>query len=151
MQIVRFTAGLPSEIEGLARTAAVEGILNMELLTREFTTGQNRFDAAGEALFGAYVAGNLAGVGGVGREMVISGAMRMRRFYVSPSHRGASVGRALAGAAIQQGLQVAEMLTVNARASAAAGPFWEALGFTRDERQGWTHVLVSTRLANGRH
>jgi GNAT superfamily N-acetyltransferase len=67
--------------------------------------------------------------------------MRMRRLYVRPAYWRSGVGRALAAAMMQQGLQSAVVLTVNARASEAAGPFWEAMGFRRVEAPGYTHRL----------
>ena len=142
MQIVRVSDPLPPELGRIADAADAEGVRNLGLLLAEWASGAQRFAGEGEALFAAYVGGELAGVGGVSREAHTSvKAMRLRRFYVAASFRRLGVGRALAGAAMQQGLQAAPMLTLNARASAAAAPFWEALGFERDERNGWTHVL----------
>lgn len=130
------------DIASLADQAAAEHIRYVALLTADWASGVRRFTGEGEALFADYVEGGLTGLGGVSREPWPGvAAMRMRRFYVSPTHRRAGVGRALAGACMQQGLQAAPMLTLNARASAAAGPFWEALGFWRDEPCGWTHIF----------
>lgn len=141
MQVVRLGSQLPPDLLQLAEQAEAESVRNMGLLRAEHASGAQRYDGEGEALFAAYVEGALAGIGGVSRETWPGiDAMRMRRFYVSPRFRRAGVGRALAGAAMQQGVQAAPMLTLNARASAAAGPFWEALGFKRDERNGWTHI-----------
>jgi GNAT superfamily N-acetyltransferase len=71
----------------------------------------------------------LAGIGGqVGLGQP---AMRMRRLYVPPEARRGGIGRNLASAMIQQGLETAGLLTCNARASAAAPVFWEAMGFVR--------------------
>ncbi|RIJ44429.1 GNAT family N-acetyltransferase, partial [Maribellus luteus] len=106
--------------------------------------GANRFDGQGEALFAAFVDGELAGVGGVSAETGLA-AMRMRRLYVRPSFRRRGVASALAAAMIQQGLQGARLLTVNAAASLAAPPFWEALGFRRSGRAGVTHQLDRER------
>jgi len=38
----------------------------------------------------------LAGVGGMTVEAAMSGALRMRRFYISPAMRGRGIGRMLA-------------------------------------------------------
>ncbi|HRD29597.1 MAG TPA: hypothetical protein PLO65_14955, partial [Caulobacter sp.] len=51
------------------------------------------------------------------------------------------VARALAGAMMQQGFQAAPLLTLNARASAAAAPFWAAMGFEPVSWPGITHAL----------
>lgn len=139
-QIVRITGELSDGFADLLSEATAEGVRNMRLLADEWESGQQRFDEDGAALFAALVDGELAGVGGVTAEKA-EPAMRMRRLYVRPRFRRSGVGRALAGAMMQQGLQASSVLTVNARASEAAGPFWEALGFMRVEAPGYTHRL----------
>ena len=141
VQVVRVEERLPDGLDVLRKAARSEGLRNLETLVREWESGV-RFDGPGEALFAGYLDGRLAGVGGVGVQGGDPGVMRMRRLYVLPSHRRRGVGRALAGAMIQQGLQSARRLTCNASASPAAAPFWEALGFRRDAGGDWTHVLV---------
>jgi hypothetical protein len=42
---------------------------------------------------------------------------------------------------MQQGFQTAPLLVLNAAASAAAPPFWEAMGFERVDRGGASHTL----------
>lgn len=133
---------LPDGFDVILRAAESEGVRNMAMLAAQWADGAQRFEDPG-ALFAALVDGDLAGVGGVTTETGAGQpALRMRRLYVLPMFRRFGVGRRLAGAMMQQGFQAAPLLTVNAAASEAAGPFWEAMGFTRtDALPGATHVL----------
>ena len=136
LQIVRISEDLPEGFADLLGEAVAEGVRNMTLLAEQWESGAQRFESGG--LFAAFVGGELAGVGGVSAEAA-EPAMRMRRLYVRANFRRSGVGRALAGAMMQEGLQHARTLTVNARASEAAGPFWEAMGFRSLEAAGYTH------------
>lgn len=140
VQIVRVVEALPDGFAALAEAARAEGRRNMAALAEQWEDGRGFADPG--ALFAAFVDGDLAGVGGV-TPQAGSGelAMRMRRLYVAPGFRRAGVGRALAGAMIQQGLQAARQLTANAKASDAAAPFWEAMGFEPVAGADFTHQL----------
>ena len=140
--IVRVVETLPDGFDVILRAAESEGVRNMAMLAAQWASGEQRFDDPG-ALFAALVDGDLGGVGGVTVETGAGGrAMRMRRLYGLPMFRRFGVGRRLAGAMMQQGFQAAPLLTVNAAASEAAGPFWEAIGFERtDATPGATHAL----------
>jgi GNAT superfamily N-acetyltransferase len=140
LQLVRVIGDLPDGFESLLADACAEGVRNMSLLADQWASGELLFERDGAALFAAMFDGELAGVGGVSAE-TSEPAMRMRRLYVRPQFRRCGVGRALAGAMVQQGFEAADALTVNARASEAAGPFWEALGFKPVEALGYTHRL----------
>jgi len=65
----------------------------MPRLCNEWGSGTNRFDQAGEALYGVFADSGLVGVGGVNRQDESTG--RLRRFYILPSHRRRGCGRAL--------------------------------------------------------
>lgn len=140
--IGRVVETLPDGFDVILEAAASEGVRNMARLAQQWASGEQRFDEPG-ALFAALVDGDLAGVGGLTVETRAGEpAMRMRRLYVLPMFRRFGVGRRLAGAMMQQGFQAAPLLTVNAAASDAAGPFWEAMGFERtDALPGATHAL----------
>ncbi|HET9161186.1 MAG TPA: GNAT family N-acetyltransferase [Caulobacteraceae bacterium] len=140
MTIVRIINELPIGIETLAASAEAEGVRNLSLLISGWVAGQ-RFDAEGEALFAAFADRALVGVGGVTPCSNLTGAERVRRFYVAPDHRRSGVGRALAVAAMHEGLQHARILTCNARATAAATPFWESMGFRPVSTPGITHLF----------
>lgn len=140
--ITRVVETLPDGFDVILQAASAEGVRTMAMLAAQWTGGEQRFDDPG-ALFAALVDGELAGVGGVTVETgAVEPALRMRRLYVLPMFRRFGVGRRLAGAMMQQGFQAAPLLTVNAAASDAARPFWEAMGFTRtDALPGATHAL----------
>lgn len=139
-QIVRVIEELPGGFDELLAESQAEGVRNMTLLAEQWAGAEQRFDADGAALFAAFIDGELAGVGGVSAETA-EAAMRMRRLYVRPAFRRSGVGRALVGAMMQQGFEGADVLTVNARASDAAAPFWEAMGFEPVDAPGYTHRL----------
>lgn len=142
IQLIRIIDDLPDGFDALLADAAAEGVGNMALLAEGWASGDQRFDGDGEALLGALLAGQLAGVGGLSVEPAAAEpARRVRRFYVRPAFRRQGVARALATALIQEGLDQADLLTVNAAASPAAPPFWQAQGFSRDTTGPWTHVL----------
>lgn len=140
--ILRLFEGLPHGFDVILRDAGAEGVRNMALLAAERGSADDPFAEPGGALFAALVDGALAGVGGVTRERSLAEpAMRLRRLYVRPAFRRAGVATALAGAMMRQGFQTAPLLTLNARASPAAAPFWEAMGFAPVAWTGVTHAL----------
>jgi len=141
VSIVRHFEGLPHGFDVMRAEAAAEGVRNMAMLATEFGSVDDPYVEPG-ALFAAFADGELAGVGGVTVQASLAEpAMRMRRLYVRPAFRRAGVARALAGAMMQQGFQTAPLLVLNAAASAAAPPFWEAMGFERVDWDGITHAL----------
>jgi GNAT superfamily N-acetyltransferase len=140
IRVARITQ-LPPDIRRLREEADRDGVRNMGLLIDEWESGAERFDAAGEALFGAFDGDTLIGVGGVTIERDAD-AMRMRRLYVLRNWRKRGAGRALAQMMIAKGLESADFLTCNARATPAAAKFWEAMGFTPVVAPGWTHIFT---------
>jgi GNAT superfamily N-acetyltransferase len=142
IQLIRIIDDLPDGFPALLADAASEGVGNMARLADGWAGGDQRFDGDGEALLGALMAGTLTGVGGLSVESATTEpARRVRRFYVRPDVRRQGVGGALATALIQEALDQVDLLTVNAAASPAAAPFWEAQGFSRNASGPWTHVL----------
>jgi GNAT superfamily N-acetyltransferase len=141
LQLVRIFDELPDGFGDLVAEASGEGVRNIALLAERWRAGA-RFQDDGEALFAAILAGELAGVGGMTPEpAALEPARRLRRFYVCPAMRRRGVATALASALIQEGFDSVRLLTVNARASDAAAPFWVAQGFAADTSGPWTHVL----------
>jgi GNAT superfamily N-acetyltransferase len=141
LQLIRIFDALPEDFGALAAEASGEGVRNMALLAAGWKAGAS-FRGEGEALFAAFRAGTLAGIGGLSVETAApEPARRLRRFYVAPSFRRKGVATALASALIHEGFASASLLTVNAAASPAALPFWEAQGFVPDTSGPWTHVL----------
>jgi GNAT superfamily N-acetyltransferase len=90
-------------------------------------------------LLAAFVAGELAGVGGITRDPACSTASPLRRFHVRPAFRRRWVGRCLALPLVQKARPLTSRLVLNA-ATEPAVRFWEAQGFVADRCAGHTHV-----------
>ena len=141
LQLVRLSDELPDGFDDLVAEASGEGVRNMALLAEGWRGGA-RFQDDGEALLAAFLAGELAGVGALSIEPAApEPARRLRRFYVRPAMRRRGAATALASALIQEGFDSVGLLTVNARATTAAAPFWEAQGFVADTSGPWSHVM----------
>lgn len=141
LQLVRLFDELPDGFDDLVAEASGEGVRNMARLADGWAKGA-RFQDDGEALLAAFLAGELAGIGGMSVDAAASEpARRLRRFYVRRAVRHRGVATALASALIHEGFDSVGLLTVNAGASKAAAPFWEAQGFVADASGPWTHVL----------
>jgi GNAT superfamily N-acetyltransferase len=141
LQLVRLFDELPDGFDDLVAEASGEGVRNMALLAEGWRSGAC-FQDDGEAILVAFLAGELAGVGALSVEPASpKPARRLRRFYVRPAMRRRGVATALASALIHEAFDSVGLLTVNAAASPAAGPFWEAQGFVADETASWTHVM----------
>ncbi len=141
IEIITLHDALPDGFERLRAAARAEGIRNMDSL-HDDVVGGAAFTSPG-ALFAALVDGRLVGVGGVSEQAGLeTRAMRVRRLYVLPDARRLGAGRRLAEAMIAHGLRFVSRLTCNARASDAAAPFWEAMGFVPvSPEAGFTHEL----------
>ena len=92
---------LPSDFDVMRVEACTEGYRFVEQLATDWEAGVTRFDRDGEALVGARVDDVLAGIGGLTLDPVVSGALRMRRFYVRPSFRKHGIGRKLVGTLLE--------------------------------------------------
>lgn len=144
LQLVRLFDELPDGFDDLVAEASGEGVRNMALLAEDWAKGA-RFQDDGEAMLVAFLAGELAGVGALSVEPASpEPARRLRRFYIRSAMRRRGVATALASALIHEGFDNVGLLTVNARASEAAAPFWAAQGFVADASGPWTHVMRRT-------
>jgi GNAT superfamily N-acetyltransferase len=140
IRLERVIGALPSGFEAMQAEARGQGHRMLDTLANEWESGKTRFDRPGEALYAAYVDEVLVGIGGLTVETAIPGAYRMRRFYVRAPYRRASIAQRLA-LALLDGIP-GRTVTVNA--AAGSEPFWEALGFVPDRRDGHAHLLPST-------
>lgn len=121
--------------------AHAEGYRFLDRLAADWEAGTTRFDRDGESLLTAWHNDALAGIGGVTLDPPTPGALRMRRFYVRPSFRGAGIGRALVAALLGHARRFGKPILVNAGTKVAPA-FWEALGFVADPGNGGhTHRL----------
>jgi GNAT superfamily N-acetyltransferase len=154
---------LPAGFAALREAAHAEGHGFLEKLAIDWASGAMRFDRMGEILLAAtlYSAsvvhsasighnesvghsrsaghGELTGIGGLTIDPVVTNAMRMRRFYVSPRFRRGGIGATLARTLRDRALASGRAIALNA--SPESVPFWEALGFVPDPRDGHTHCL----------
>jgi GNAT superfamily N-acetyltransferase len=96
-----------------------------------------RFDRPGEVLLAAYSDGVLAAIGGITIDPIVPDALRMRRFYVRPAFRRTGIGGEIAQALLKSARSI-RVVTLNAAVESV--PFWEALGFVSQARDGHTHV-----------
>jgi len=135
MQVVRLQDGLPEDFDRLRAAAAAEGWRHMDRLAAEVAAGAPVF----LALFAVREGGSLAGIGGLTEEPLPDDgapALRLRRDYVHPDARRRGVGRTLATAIIQEGLDSARRLTVHTDDSRAEA-FWRTQGFTPVSGKAW--------------
>ncbi|CAK09910.1 GNAT family N-acetyltransferase [Rhizobium johnstonii] len=141
IDIRRLRDRLLPEIADLESEARREGHRHVARLIDEWSTGDNRFEHHGEGLLGAYVGDALVGIGGMTVDSAMSGALRMRRFYIHPAMRGRGIGRMLALALLDHARSFCIVVTVHAGNDGAA-KFWESLGFQPHGRDGHTHLLA---------
>ncbi|MBA5801216.1 GNAT family N-acetyltransferase [Rhizobium sp. WYCCWR 11317] len=135
IDICRLRDRLPREIADLESEARWEGYRHVARLIDEWSIGDNRFEHHGERLLGAYVDDAIVGIGGMTVDSAISGALRMRRFYIRPSMRGRGIGRMLALAPLDHARSFCTFVTVHAGNDGAAR-FWVSLGFQLHGRDG---------------
>ncbi|HEV2512325.1 GNAT family N-acetyltransferase [Bosea sp. (in: a-proteobacteria)] len=144
LQIVRLGEALPGDLPALQGEAAAEGYRFVEGILEEWDAGRYAGEDERNTLLAVYREGVLAAIGAVTPDPYdpAPDLLRIRHVYVRPENRREGVGRALAGALIQQGLALAPRLSLNA-ADAGASAFWEAMGFSPD-RGGTrrTHLLT---------
>jgi GNAT superfamily N-acetyltransferase len=138
VKLERVIERLPAGFDALRAEARGEGYRFVERLATDWSSGTTRFDREGEALLAARLGGTLAAIGGLTIEPIVSGALRMRRFYVRREYRRRGIGCVLATALLEQAARFVRLVTVNAAPASTA--FWESLGFAPDPRDGHTHV-----------
>jgi GNAT superfamily N-acetyltransferase len=123
---------LPAGIDELVRESIAEGHHMIERLVHDWSSGENRFDQHGEALFGAQIGTTLVGVSGLNRDPFADDANvgRLRRLYVVRSHRNNGVASALTRTVLS--LARKNFSRVRVRTSqAGASAFYAAQGFSR--------------------
>ena len=96
IRLERLVDALPANFARLRDEANNAGYRMLDTLASEWESGVTRFDRPGEALYAAFAEDVLAGVGGLTRDQVTPGALRMRRFYVRVAFRRIGIGRTLA-------------------------------------------------------
>jgi len=144
LQLVRILEDLPDDFPALRAEAKAEGWTHIERLALDWAIGTVRFDKEGEALFAAFIGGELAGIGGMVVDPVDPTASRIRKFYVRRDFREQGVARALAGALMQEAIHAGRGVTVSVTETQLP-EFWETLGFRPtpcpEARRPWSHRL----------
>jgi GNAT superfamily N-acetyltransferase len=134
----RVVEELPADFDTICVEARAEGYKFLDRLATDWASGAIRFDQPGEALLAAYSDDVLAAIGGITIDPFVTDALRMRRFYVRSAFRRAGIGREIAHALLGGTLQSVRVVTLNAAVESV--PFWEALGFVPEARDGHTHT-----------
>lgn len=133
--------GLDPALDALRVEASVSGFLFLDRLEADWKSGNNRFDAPGEILLGAYVADKLVGIVGLNRDPYELGGSvgRIRHLYVARSCRKRGVGSSLLTAILDHAGEHYE--TVRLRAdTATASQFYLRHGFKATDHIWATHV-----------
>jgi GNAT superfamily N-acetyltransferase len=134
---------LPAGLDDVRAEAIAEGYRFVERLSNDWEANAARFRRDGEALLAGYVSRRLAAIGGITLDPVAADALRMRRFYVRRAFRGQGIGRRLVDALLENSRRTGRIVVVNA--ARGSSPFWEAVGFVPDARDGHTHILLPSR------
>ena len=111
-------------------------------LEENWQRGENRFNAPGEKLLGAFMGGRLVGVCGLNRDpfSLHPRAGRIRHLYISEAWRGQQVGLALLTAVMASADTWFNFLNTNAPQTAFR--FYEKAGFQPvSDENGVTHRL----------
>lgn len=129
MQIVPITPDFDG-FAALREASVAEGQRMPARLQENWISGLNRFDRPGEILAGAIVDGVLAGVCGRNVDPFAGDASagRVRHLYVTPGHRGKSIGSQLVCFIVRDAADFFRFL--NTRAPPQAFEFYERLGFS---------------------
>jgi GNAT superfamily N-acetyltransferase len=152
--------GMPTLIERLSEPPAAclgaliaeserDGLRFVRRLAEEWTSGANRFDKPGEALFVARRAGHVVGVCGLNVDPYAPtpNVGRVRHLYVLAAHRRHGVGGQLVAKVIRTARGRFEALRLRTGNPAAAG-LYERLGFRRRaDVADCSHVLELSRRA----
>jgi len=105
-----------------------EGFRFLRRLKDEWLSGANRFDRAGESLFGIFEDKKLVALGGLNSESDRRG--RLRRFYVRRKDRRKGIGRLLAQHIVRFGADHYDRIVLHTDTN-VADKFYRSLGFER--------------------
>lgn len=142
VSIERVTTLPTADLTPLVAESERSGWRFLRRLLDDWTSGANRFNGTGEALFAARADGHLVGVCGVNVDPYLRDGRvgRLRRLYVAADRRGSGIGRRLVERVVRSARETFDQLRVRTDSTAAA-QFYEALGFERRDSADCTHVL----------
>jgi GNAT superfamily N-acetyltransferase len=142
---IRRVARLPiDQLTDLADESEQAGVRFVRRLIDDWTTGVNRFDQAGEALYAAWSNDRLIGTCGINVDPYADDprVARVRHLYVARDYRRQSVGRRLVQTVIAPAGQRFAALRLRTDSPEAA-TFYEHLGFKRCHTSAsYTHLLA---------
>lgn len=130
--IERLTDPQPESFTAMVAESEREDWRFLRRLANEWSSGVNRFDRPGEALFAARVGREIAGVCGLNIDPYAStnSVGRVRHLYVLPACRRLGIGRKLVTVVIDAAQNRFDCLRLRTESPEAAR-FYERLGFGR--------------------
>jgi GNAT superfamily N-acetyltransferase len=133
---------LPDDFAALNAAARREGFDFLGRLAQRWDGARYGEDDRA-SVWGATIDGALIAIGAQTHDEYAASPhnRRIRHFYVSPDQRRGGVGRALAQQLIADAHAIAPRLHLRAT-HAASRAFWDAVGFTRVDREDRTHELI---------
>jgi GNAT superfamily N-acetyltransferase len=140
---------LPPGIALLRTQAAAEGFRFVDRLVTEWDAGNNRFDAPGEHLLGAFLNGRLVAIGGLNIDPYAdeAGTARLRHVYVLKAERRRGLARRLLRRLLddarEAGFSQVRLLTD----TVAGARFYESLGFSSLRSPHGSHVMALGRVS----
>lgn len=145
--------GAPADCLGAVIAESEQfGLRFVRRLAEEWTSGANRFDRPGEALFVAGIAGQTVGVCGLNVDPYTAALNvgRVRHLYVLSTYRRLGIGRYLVTEVMEAARGRFDRLRLRT-ANPAAAELYERLGFRRcADVADCTHVL-DLRSSHGTH
>lgn len=143
VQIDQLTEAPPGLFDGLVAESESAGYRFVRRLAEEWSSGANRFDRPGEALFVAWMEGRLIGACGLNVDPYTKadGVGRVRHLYVLSAYRRLGVGGQLVGRVVDAARERFGRLRLSTQNPEAA-QLYERMGFTPSAgAPDHTHVL----------
>ena len=139
---IREVAYTPEAFAPLLDEAQAAGVAFLSRLRDEWLSGALRFERSGELLLGAFVDGQLVGIGGVSLDPYRPepGLGRVRHLYVLRAFRRRGIAGRLMAEILARAPSTFTTLRLST-SSAEAAPLYESLGFQRSDRDRETHRL----------
>lgn len=131
------------DLDPLLAASEAEGFRFVRRLVADWSSGRERFDKDGEALFGAYRGKDIVGIGGLTLDPYQNESRvgRVRRLYVHPQARRNGAGRMLVESIIEKAATHFDELTLFTDHREAAA-FYERLGFRPESAEKVSHRLA---------
>jgi GNAT superfamily N-acetyltransferase len=133
----------PDSLAELVAESERSGHRFVRRLVSDWSSGANRFNRPGEALFAVHVGGQVVGVCGLNADPYVPEPRvgRVRHLYVRAAHRRSGIGRQLVTAVIEAAAGVFDRLNLRTENPQSAR-FFEGLAFRACAGQlHCTHVL----------